>query len=278
MTAALVDRPEPVLTDPVLGRTRFGPYDMRWVEAGPPGAPGVLLLHGLYAGATAYEWRHLTPLLARGHRVRVPDLLGAGGSDRPRLAYTPTVVGRAVAALIEDAGPDVHVVASSLTGAYALRAVAERPRGALTLITPPGLGGGTRSAAPAPVAEALERTPLGDVVVRALTSRPSVRWFQRHRTFADPDALTPEEELVTRRSGRLRGAKHLQLAFVSGRLSVTVDPQDVRLVRPTVLWADGQRFVDPADAERWTACGARVVRLPSGLPQVEEPDRVAELV
>ena len=47
----------------------------------------------------------------------------------------------AVDALIIDAGPDAHVVASSLTGAYALRTVARGVDvGALTLITPTGLG------------------------------------------------------------------------------------------------------------------------------------------
>ncbi len=273
------------VTDPVLGATRFGPYEIRWVETGPVDGPGMLLLHGLYAGATGYEWRRLAPLLARTHRVRVADLLGAGGSDRPRITYTPDVVGRSVAALMDDAGPGVHVVASSLTGAYALRAVAgagARPGGRrparLTLVTPSGLGPERQPAAPALVADVVERTPLGDAVVRALTSRPSVRWFQRHRTYADPDALTVEEEVVTQRSGRLPGAKHLQLAFVSGRLDQHVDPADVRVVRPTVLWGDGQRFVDDGDASRWAAAGARVVHLGSGLPHVEEPDRVAQLL
>ncbi len=111
------------------GSTPCGPFVMRWVEHGPPDAPLVLLLHGIYAGAHSYEWRNLVPVLARDHRVRVPDLLGAGRSDRPDLEYTREVVQSAVDALVIDAGPDAHVVASSLTGAYALRTVARRRRG-----------------------------------------------------------------------------------------------------------------------------------------------------
>src|SRR5690349_2830515 len=98
------------LTDTLTtGSTACGPFVMRWTEHGPPDAPLVLLLHGIYAGAHSYEWRNLVPVLAPDHRVRVPDLLGAGRSDRPDLEFTPGVVQSAVDALVIDAGPDVHV-------------------------------------------------------------------------------------------------------------------------------------------------------------------------
>jgi len=47
--------------------------------AGPPGAPGVLLLHGL--GASSAIWDAVaTQLAERGHRAFIPDLLGFGNS------------------------------------------------------------------------------------------------------------------------------------------------------------------------------------------------------
>jgi pimeloyl-ACP methyl ester carboxylesterase len=269
------------LHDAVLGETRFGPFDLRWYESGPTNGAGMLLLHGLYAGASGYEWRKLVPELAATHRVRVPDLIGAGGSDRPAIDYRPDVLRRAVAALIDDAGERVHVVASSLVGAYALQVVAERTRdGAsvpLTLVTPTGLGR-PQPRPPAPVAELLRRTPVGDVLVRGLTSGPSVRWFQRNRTYDDPAQLTEEEVVVTRRKGRLPGAKHLQLAFVTGELGVEVDPADVALVAPQVVWGLGQDFTDDDDRHRWRASGASVVELASGLPQVEQPELLADIL
>ncbi|UDY35699.1 alpha/beta fold hydrolase [Dermatobacter hominis] len=269
------------LHDAVLGETRFGPFDLRWYESGPSDEPGILLLHGLYAGASGYEWRKLVPELARTHRVRVPDLLGAGGSDRPAIDYTPDVVRRAVEALIDDAGDRVHVVASSLVGAYALQVVADRARrGAgvpLTLVTPTGLGR-RQPRPPAPVAELLRRTPVGDVLVHGLTSAPSVRWFQRNRTYDDPEVLTEEEVVVTRRKGRLPGAKHLQLAFVTGELALDIDAADVGLVAPRVVWGTGQDFVDDDERHLWRAAGATVVELASGLPQVEQPERLAEIL
>jgi hypothetical protein len=212
----------------------------------------------------------------------VPDLLGAGASDRPDLEYTRAVVQDVVDALIRDAGPDTVVVGSSLTGAYTVRAVAHGvPAAKVVLLTPSGLGR-PRERTPGAFGDALyqaaRHTPLGDALTWALTSGPAGRWFQRNKTYRDPACLTEDEVAETRRAGRLVNAKHLQLAFVFGRLAIDVDPDDVRRVAPLVLWGTGQGFVDNDEQLQWTAAGAEVVSLPSGLPQVEEPAVVAELI
>jgi pimeloyl-ACP methyl ester carboxylesterase len=54
--------------------------------AGPPDAPVVLLLHGLAGSATT--WERVAPLLAHRFRVIAPDLLGHGGSAKPRGEYS----------------------------------------------------------------------------------------------------------------------------------------------------------------------------------------------
>ena len=125
------------------GETASGPFTMRWREEGPDldGTRQVLLLHGLYAGAHSFEWRRLVPILAERFRVRVPDLLGSTTSDRPDLDYTRAIVQSAVEELIGDMESDAIVVGSSLTGAYALGAIARQPvRRPLLLITPSGMG------------------------------------------------------------------------------------------------------------------------------------------
>ena len=270
------------MTEVVDGTTACGPFAMRWQETGPATAPLVLLLHGIYAGAHSYEWRALIPRLSDRFRVRVPDLLGSGDSDRPDLEYTRAVVQGAVDALILDAGADAHVVASSLTGAYALRSVvAGAPVRALTLITPTGLGA-PREQPPGGAVNAVysvaRHTFVGDLLVDALTSAPSVRWFQTNKTYRDPSVLRDAELVETRRAGRLVNAKHLQLAFVFGRLALDLSPDDVERVGPTVIWARAQQFVDQREAQRWRAAGAHVVELDSGLPQVEEPQLVADVI
>jgi pimeloyl-ACP methyl ester carboxylesterase len=274
----------PPASPPETGTTRVGPFSVAWTETGPPGAPRVLLLHGLYAGAHSFEWRALTPVLAATHRVRVPDLLGAGASDRPDLEYTRAVVQDVVDELILDAGPDTIVVASSLTAAYALRAVAGGvPAATVVLITPSGMGrprereqqtGGLGGA----MYQLARHTPIGDALTWALTSGPSVRWFQTHKTYANPEVFTTDELVETRRAGRLVNAKHLQLAFVFGRLFIDVAPEAVTRVAPLVIWGCGQDFVDDDERFRWRDAGAEVVTRPSGLPHVEEPEQVAALI
>jgi 3-oxoadipate enol-lactonase len=48
---------------------------------GSPGAPPLVLLHGL--GDSAADWGGVAPAFARHRRVYAPDLRGHGGSDRP---------------------------------------------------------------------------------------------------------------------------------------------------------------------------------------------------
>jgi len=59
----------------------------RFVEAGDPAGPAVLLTHGF--GASADHWRfNVGPLAAAGYHVFALDLLGFGGSAKPDVAYS----------------------------------------------------------------------------------------------------------------------------------------------------------------------------------------------
>src|SRR5207302_1869411 len=58
-----------------------------YLEAGPPDAPPVLLLHGL--GATNASMLPLLVDLSRDHRVIAPDFPGFGAAAAPRWSYRP---------------------------------------------------------------------------------------------------------------------------------------------------------------------------------------------
>jgi pimeloyl-ACP methyl ester carboxylesterase len=53
------------------------------VGQGPP----LILIHGF--GGSMWNWEHQYSILARTHRVIIPDLLGSGLSDKPEESYTP---------------------------------------------------------------------------------------------------------------------------------------------------------------------------------------------
>ena len=55
---------------------------MHYVDEGPADAAPVLLLHGEPSWSDLYR-KMIPPLVAAGHRVIAPDLIGFGKSDKP---------------------------------------------------------------------------------------------------------------------------------------------------------------------------------------------------
>jgi len=102
---------------------------MHHVEAGPPDADPVVLLHG--EPTWSYLYRKMIPPLAEaGHRVLAPDLIGFGRSDKParRGDYTYARHVAWVRAWIEAQGLErVTVVVQDWGSLIGLRLVAELP-------------------------------------------------------------------------------------------------------------------------------------------------------
>ena len=92
-------------------------------QPGPGGSP-IVLLHG--ATCSINWWQDLAPLLAEGHRVIGIDLLGHGGSEKPKSGYEITDQANAVAEALAKLGvADATIVGHSL-GASVAAAVAEQ--------------------------------------------------------------------------------------------------------------------------------------------------------
>lgn len=100
-------------------RERFvaaGGHRLLCLEAGAPGDPLLLLLHGF--PELAFSWRHqLEPLAAAGWHVVAPDLPGYGRSDKPDVDYDVVFVGGTLRALVDALGHDRVVVAGHDWGA-----------------------------------------------------------------------------------------------------------------------------------------------------------------
>jgi pimeloyl-ACP methyl ester carboxylesterase len=81
-------------------------------EAGPAGAPAVLLLlHGF--PASSFVFRHLIPLLADRYHVIAPDHLGFGLSDAPpagEFGYTFDALAGLTADLLDQLGIDRYAL------------------------------------------------------------------------------------------------------------------------------------------------------------------------
>src|SRR5829696_3434894 len=68
-------------------RYRWREFDLAYTVAGE-GEP-LLLVHGIYAGASSFEFRNNFEELSRSFRVYALDLLGCGMSERPARRYEP---------------------------------------------------------------------------------------------------------------------------------------------------------------------------------------------
>jgi pimeloyl-ACP methyl ester carboxylesterase len=109
----------------------------RYLEAGPPDAPPVLLLHGL--GATNASMLPVLTDLAVDHRVLAPDLPGFGASSAPLSPYNPAWFAawlEAFQSVTQSRG--AAVIGNSLGGRVALEAGLTHPRSvrAVVLLTP----------------------------------------------------------------------------------------------------------------------------------------------
>ena len=49
-----------------------------------------MFLHGIYLGASSYEWSKVYPHFTFGREVIVPDLIGFGESERPGVTMDAT--------------------------------------------------------------------------------------------------------------------------------------------------------------------------------------------
>jgi pimeloyl-ACP methyl ester carboxylesterase len=65
--------------------TTVNKHRMAYLDVGQ--GPPLILIHGF--GGSMWNWEYQYSVLARTHRVIIPDLLGSGLSDRPEDAYTP---------------------------------------------------------------------------------------------------------------------------------------------------------------------------------------------
>ena len=247
---ALQNAPLPTNT---LGGTRrrwtWRGYEIFATEAGE--GPLVLLVHGLYAGASSYEFRRLFPLLARQHRVVAFDLLGCGLSDKPKVAYTAELfVEQIVDALDVFGAEPTAVVASSLGAALAIRAATRAGDriARLALICPTGLAGTLdRESSGTSALTSLLRTPLiGEALFNALGSRPSIRRFLQKEAYSDPAHVTPEVVEHYYAVAHQPGARYVPAAFVGGLLNCDVARDLPFLTVPLlVMWGEKAASTSP---------------------------------
>jgi len=102
----------------------------------PVPKPQLLFLHGVFPGASSYEWSRVYPRFADSWRVLVPDMIGFGESQRPRPAATAEEQVRSLAEFLDFTSPGeaFSIVASGLSSNIALLFASRYPEKTLRLV------------------------------------------------------------------------------------------------------------------------------------------------
>lgn len=218
----------------------------------------IVLVHGIYAGASSFEYRKVFNTLAERFRVYAFDLLGFGLSDRPPILYTPRLYAELVADFVRQVvgGVDnpVRVIASGLGAAFTIRAAAEHAGlfSRLVLVEPSGIEdlAGDPEERPRQVGRWLLRTPiLGQGIYRLLTARPSLRYLL-HRRYGSRVDLSDDLLDYYTLMAHQPGARFALASFISGTLDTPIKSEYESLRLPILLLWGKNATVSPLEHAR----------------------------
>ena len=264
----------------------YTPVSEPWtIESRPP----ILFLHSFGGGSSAYEWSKVYAAFANTHHVIAPDLIGWGNSAHPMRDYRIEDYLTTIAELIQQvSSTPVAVVASSLTGAIAVRLAVQKPAlfQSLYLVCPSGFddfgqGAGRR------IPLQIINTPILDRLIYAIgaTNEIAVRNFLEQFLFSDRSRITDEMIAAYLESAQQPNAEYSALAFLRGDLYFDLSLYLTQLTVPTsVLWGESAQFTDVALGRRLAGLNPQAVQNFAVLPQsgvlahLEQPGAIAGLL
>jgi pimeloyl-ACP methyl ester carboxylesterase len=247
----------------------------------------VLLLHGIYAGASAYEWRENFETLAQHFRVYAPDLLGFGLSEKPNVPYSANLYVRLVEDFMREViGEPALVCASSLSAAFAVAAQPITPMARkLALVCPTGIlhlrdpqAIGNRA-----IEKALKTPVYGKSFYYGLTSVAGIHNYLATEVYHDPRVMSEEEIQYLHAVAHQPGAHYAMRAFIAGKLNLDISYTFWRMDKPILLlWGRHARMTPVTDArefqERNPRTDLQIFERSSLAPHIEEADEFNEML
>ena len=253
-------------------------HRIAYLEAGPHGAPVVILLHGLASDADTWD-KAVGPLAERGLHVYALDLLGHGASDKPESTYLLMDFAESLGAFMNSLGIAAATLCGhSFGGAIAMYFGSRHPDRVerVVLVSAGGLGREVHPmlrAAALPVAPALLRAAL----------RPRLRRLYRRPGLHRALRLTPDNVANLRRAARALGTDEGQASFFaslrgviapSGPRAASKEMREFAEQVPMLLiWNEGDPVIPLAHAQAHTERAKPYSRLVVFPSRGHEPHR-----
>lgn len=227
-------------------------------EAGKPGAPKLMLLHGF--PSSSHMFRDLMPLLAEHFHIVAPDLPGFGQSEMPvrgEFDYTFDNIARVIEQFTEAIGFDRYAIYVFDYGApTGFRLALNHPERITAIISQNGNAYEEGLSEGWTPIQAYWRDPSAEnrEALRAMLTLETTRWQYLHgvadQTQVSPDGYTLDDHYLGR-----AGADDIQLdLFGDYKSNVALYPafqEYFRTHRPPFLavWGSNDPFFLPAGAE-----------------------------
>jgi pimeloyl-ACP methyl ester carboxylesterase len=249
------------------------------------GSP-LLFLHGIYVGASSYEWSKVYPHFAASHQVLAADLLGFGESERPDVPLSAADHVQVLAELVRAkfGGERASIVASGMGAGFAAVLAGQHPElvQRLILFTPAGRAKFGRRRLPARTA-VLSRIPFVKRAFyrRYLATRVHVRFWLRTEGFADPEKVNDETIEVLTNCAQQFGADRAMLQWIAGRFDLNLEKSIAALTQPvTLVWGEKSSSLEAGYRLRPIARQCSLVVLPNSglLAPLELPAATTEVL
>lgn len=205
----------------------------------------VLLVHGIYPGASHAEFERMIPALQRSYTVYAVDLLGFGESDSPRITHSAELHHHLLRDfLTEEIGQATKIIASGIGCGIAVRlgVYDEHLVDKLVMISPVMRAEGIREEQT--IGDRISQFFLGTLSAGAalyetVSSRPALAQFLRERYFNIKSVL-PEKLDALVESANYPNAMLPYVSLLNGFFDVDA-MRWLRYVRaPTlVIWGEG---------------------------------------
>ncbi len=218
-----------------LATTNCGEMVYHISGAGEP----VVFLHGMYPGASSFEWSRVYPSFVLHREVIAADLIGFGESERPATHMSASDYAQSLADFLAEVSPGRPpvVVASGLTASLALLAASRHPERLRSLaLFMPMIPRAVAPWASRRLSLSARIPPLaGWLYDLSIARDPFLNAWAARFGFVDPARQDPEVIRNLAVCAQQSGARHALLNVLQGGLRFDLIPRLPSIPHPVIL-------------------------------------------